>query len=28
VVSREGEGTRFTIVLREALAPAKMERAA
>jgi len=28
VISREGEGTRFTIVLREALAPAKMERAA
>lgn len=28
LVSREGEGTRFTIVLREALAPAKMERAA
>lgn len=28
VVSREGEGTRFTIVLREALAPVKMERAA
>jgi len=28
VVSREGEGTRFTIVLREALAPIKMERAA
>ena len=28
VVSREGEGTRFTIVLREALAPVRMERAA
>jgi putative PEP-CTERM system histidine kinase len=28
VISREGEGTRFTIVLREALAPVKMERAA
>ena len=28
VISREGEGTRFTIVLREALAPIKMERAA
>jgi len=28
LVSREGEGTRFTIVLREALAPVKMERAA
>jgi len=28
VVSREGEGTRFTIALREALAPIKMERAA
>jgi putative PEP-CTERM system histidine kinase len=28
VVSREGEGTRFTIVLREALAPVKLERAA
>lgn len=28
VISREGEGTRFTIVLREALAPARMERAA
>ncbi|HEX7852021.1 MAG TPA: XrtA/PEP-CTERM system histidine kinase PrsK [Sphingomonas sp.] len=28
VVSREGEGTRFTIALREALAPVKMERAA
>ncbi len=28
LVSREGEGTRFTIVLREGLAPVKMERAA
>ena len=28
VVSREGTGTRFTIALREALAPARMERAA
>jgi len=28
VTSREGEGTRFTIILREALAPVKMERAA
>lgn len=28
VRSREGEGTRFTIVLREALAPVNMERAA
>ena len=28
VASREGEGTRFTIVLREALAPVQMERAA
>ena len=28
VVSREGEGTRFVIVLREALAPVGMERAA
>jgi putative PEP-CTERM system histidine kinase len=28
VVSREGTGTRFTIALREALAPAGMERAA
>jgi putative PEP-CTERM system histidine kinase len=28
VMSREGEGTRFTIMLREALAPGRMERAA
>ena len=28
VVSREGEGTRFVIALREAVAPVNMERAA
>ena len=28
VISREGEGTRFTIALREAHAPVRMERAA